>query len=61
MLYKNRLTPRKSPSMTASRGIEKPLISEEKLAAVIDFHSGAFNFTTRAKDISSASTNESSS
>lgn len=36
-------------------GIEKPLIREQMLAAVIDFHSGEFSFTTSVNETSGIS------
>lgn len=50
-----RLTPTKSPRMIARIGIAKPLIMEQMLAAVIDFHSGELSLTTSINDVSGIS------
>lgn len=42
-------------------GIEKPLIREQMLAAVIDFHSGEFSFTTSVNETSGISVVEAAS
>lgn len=41
--------------MMARIGIAKPLIVEQMLAAVIDFHSGELSLTTSIKDVSGIS------